>query len=404
MRKTCCVTLFLLAGILALSSRALAREAVVTTKDGRQLSGEIVSDNDAGVTLKISGILTPVPRAEVQGVEYKKSVEEQYKEKRDQIPDNNLEDRYKLASWLFEQKAFPLAKRELDDLAVRFPDDSRVKLLLRLVEQNLKLSAAPAKETVAKPKATTVAPKASEVRTVTGEPKSSADGRLSDEQVNLIKVMEVDPTAQPRVIVPADVVEALLKNHASDEAVPKGRDAQAAFRSAKGYQQLDVIFKARARELYSKVKVVDDPKPLQVFKTSIHRSYVLSYCGTANCHGGEKGGDFIVFANLPETDRTAYTNFYILHQAQDAQGYLIDLSKPELSALLQYGLPRNAATIPHPDVPGWRPSFAGLNDPRYQTLLNWVVSLGTIRQNYPFSYSPPHKASTPATQPAAKGS
>jgi hypothetical protein len=71
-----CLKLVVVLALLWWAPHAFAREAVVTTSDGRTLAGELVSQDEVTVTLIISGIKTPIPRRSIQSVEIKPDPEE----------------------------------------------------------------------------------------------------------------------------------------------------------------------------------------------------------------------------------------------------------------------------------------------------------------------------------------
>src|SRR5688500_4542982 len=66
-------------GAVALSaSRLAARDAMVTLKDGRTMTGEFVREDETRVVLRISNVETPFTRDQIRSFEYVASVEEQY--------------------------------------------------------------------------------------------------------------------------------------------------------------------------------------------------------------------------------------------------------------------------------------------------------------------------------------
>jgi hypothetical protein len=379
-----------------------AKEAVVTTTDGRQISGEVLSETAEVVVLRVAGIRTPVQRSMIERIEYKKTLAEEYEERRAAVPDNDLDERYKLALWLFEQRAYALAKTELDDLAQRFPDDGRVAHLGPLVEARLKLQregdpapSRPAGE--APPRVVTLPPAPVDLAE-----EKLLEQRLTEEQINLIKVFDVDIETRPRVRIPPEVMREVFVRYAHRDEVPKGRSDQMRFLGAPGWQQLDLLFALRAREYYDQVVISGDPQTVADFRRSIHRQYVLAYCGTRECHGGEEVvGNFFLFNHRDSNDdRTVYTNYLLLNQYESARGYMIDRERPGRSLLLQYGLNQREAAIPHPDVPGWRQRMPNAQHPQFQLMARWIESLGAPAIRYPINYTAP--GVTPATpEPAA---
>jgi len=366
--------------VIVLSSQAQAREAVVTTHDGRTLSGELVSEDPATVTLLISGIKTPIPRRSIQEVKLLPSPREQYRQMRAELEDDDLDGRYRLAYTLYEKKWFDLAMTELRSLEIDFPDSDKVRSLKTVVQSRLdrQQQSAPRKDQASD------APKKAPVNVVTQAP--GAEMRLTPDQINLIRVYEADLQAQPRVTFPPETIEKLFKNYKTDDRLVKD---QRAFRRMPGYEQLKVLFDLQARELYGDVVIRQDPPAIKAFRSQLHQRYVLNYCATTGCHGDKSPGGLFLFRIQPNSDATVYTNFYILSRMENAQGSMINRDNPRRSLLLQYGLKRDAAATPHPDVPGWRPQFVSEQDKRFEAYVDVIDQLYKPAPRYGISYSPP---------------
>jgi len=383
-----------------------ARDAELELKDGRKLKGELVSETDKAVTLKIAGITTTVVREDIAKVAYIKTAAEQFKEMRAAAKDEDLDGRYNAAYFAFQNGELQLAKAELADLKKRWPEVNRVKLLSDLVDQNIK-----GRDQTSGAHAPPPKPDVKPVVKVDGKADPKPAGPLPTNvltaaDVNLIRVYEIDPAGEPaRVSVPREVQDTFFKDY-GDKAGLTTRADQERFRTLKGWQQLDAIFKARARELYPKVKVEEDPAPLAAFRKEIHRSYVLQYCGSVACHGGPEAGKYFVFRDDPNMDATVYTNFFVARKFETSRGYMIDVAQPEKSLLVQFGLPRSVATYAHPDVGDWSPNFRSERDPRFENMVQWVGTLGR-QQVVPYmtlvDYKMPALPSKlpAATQPAA---
>ncbi len=415
-------TLLAIALLLTLATSAvLARTATVTLKDGRSFTGEIVGENDKNVVVRISNIDTPIDRATIASIEEQQDIAAQFKEKRAALKDDDVTGRYELAKWLVvdlkekdnELQRYELARTELQSLANQAPENNQVKLLLRVAEERIKLLQEPATTPT-----TPVTPTTPTTTTPTtpGTPAANGDAtsaklpteKLSDEQINLIKVYEIDLDPKqgpaPRVSVPQEVIETLLKDYAREESVPKGRVEQDALRRAPDIKKLEALFAARARPLYSKVTIHSDPTVLLKYRATVEPRYVLNYCGTTDCHGGPKAGKLFLFRDKPESTETSYTNFYILDSFRNDEGYMIDRQKPDLSLLIQYGMNPENATIRHPDVPGWKPMLVSDRSPVLKELQSWVREL-MPGVRYPIEYKAPslkvEQPETPAT-PAEK--
>lgn len=378
--------LICLALVLGVYTTAQAREAIVTLKDGRQVTGELVSETDQDIELKISGITARFNKSDIESVVAKMTVEEQYRERRAKLADDDIANRTKLVNWLNNLNSndgLKFAKIEVDDLIRRAPDDGNVKILKSIIDQKIKQAAAP-KEV--KPDAEMPTPPVKPEAPTATEPKGDGklpDTLLTEEQINLIKIYMIEPRDKPAVTVPKDVIQELFDKYGDHELVPKGRTDRMKVLGLRGYEQLDLLFSVRARDLYPKVTVQTDPLQVKTFRAGIHQNYVLNYCGTAKCHGGEEAGNFFLFFKAPvNRDDVVYTNFYILRAWDDERGFMVDLERPSRSYLLQYGMERESAATPHPDVKGWQPLIRNLKSSQYEQVTDWILSLG-LEQTFP---------------------
>src|SRR5690606_24796522 len=113
------------------------------------------------------------------------------------------------------------------------------------------------------------------------------------------------------------------------------------------------------------------------------------------------------------SEGASYTNFLILQEytktietgagggifdAATTQLRMIDRSRPDQSLLVQYMLPRNIATTPHPEARGYDGVARSTNDPRVNQIIAWIRLLGPFESNYGINYQLPGRSQT--TQPA----
>ena len=386
---------FVIAAVLAVATLgAHAREAVVTTKDNRVFAGELIQETDTQVILQIAGAAFPISRHDIISFEVKRPVDEEYRQRRSLLSDDDRDGRYKLAYWLFKTtKAYDLAMRELNDLATRFPDDSRIESLARLVEERRKLQkSSPARNVAPKPGPQGSTP-------VSTTPELGADGlpsrKLSEEQINLIRVFEIDLSVQPVIQIPRDIIDEFLQRFGAQDPELRGEDNRRRFRAAKGYRQLGEMFKIVSqypgvRSLYKQVSVKRDPPALNTFRTKVHRNYVLNYCATSGCHGGREAGKLFLFRKKPNRVETVYTNFYILDSFRSTHRHdMIDRHEPSNSLLIQFGLPRVDSLASHPEVPGWSPRLRPRRDRLAAMIVRWIEQLQPHRPNYTIQYKIP---------------
>jgi hypothetical protein len=82
---------------------------------------------------------------------------------------------------------------------------------------------------------------------------------------------------------------------------------------------------------------------------------------------------------------------------------LIDYQNPGRSPLLQFGLPREDAITPHPDVVGWTPVFRSRDSRAFQRAVRWIQSMYRPRPDYPIEYTPPGQAMETAPGEGGEG-
>lgn len=218
---------------------------------------------------------------------------------------------------------------------------------------------------------------------------------LDDDQINLIKIYEVQLNTKPRITFSRDDLEEFLREYATDDRVPRGREGHQQFLRAEGYEQLKLMFDVRARDYYGKANYRGEPAPMSVWHRQIHRNYVLEYF--REYFGTGQIPAIYLFPQGRDASRIAYTNFYILTQIRVDGVPIIDRDRPEESLLLQWGLPRAEAKFQAPDVPNWEPRFRSTEDERYKSVLAWIKSLVAANQNsnYGLQYTiPKHEPAT----------
>lgn len=358
----------------------------MTTLDGRQLAGEVVDEDEQGVTLQIAGISLRIERSNIKELRYQPTVEEQYRQRLAELAEDDVQGRYELATWLvFQKEAYELAVRELEQMIARYPQDGRFVRLRDIAASRAEQrqgegeGAAPSTATLA-PGLTTPLPGPGQTT-----PSGSERRRLTAAQINVLKVIELPENlleAKPVVAIPREAVDRFLESYSNRRADLQGPVNQARFRNLKGYQQLDIFFQLRAREFYPQVQVRGDPPALGRFRSEIHQRYVLGYCGTSECHGGADGYGLPLVASVRSDDATVYTNFFLLQITSVGGLGLINRDDPPRSLLLQYGLPAVKTLAPHPSAPGWKPYFTDPSDRYFQQIAQWIGSLYRPKPDY----------------------
>lgn len=375
------------------------REVIVTLKDGQRYTGIMVHQDEDNLVLKIAGINTTVPMGRVDRVNVLPPVLDRYRAMRAAIDDNDAERLVLLAEWLRARGQWDTALAELDHVLQIQPDNGEAKRLKLLVQSQKRLADNAGK---AKPTARPSKPAAEE--------EQRPDGPfplLSTQDVELIKVYEVDLADPPRLVIPHDTVRQLIEQHASDPLIPSTAEGREALYRQSPARILDLMFRLQARNLYSQVRVIDEPRSMRLFRDDVHRAWLINSCATTRCHGGAEAGRLMLNNQLGGTDQVVYSNFLILDRFRLPDGKpLIDYEDPASSPLLQMGLPRSVSRFPHPAVAAsdgrgdlWRPVFKSADDKRFKEAVDWMKAMYRPRPDYPVQYTPP--TPQPAPTPIA---
>ncbi|MEM6459217.1 MAG: hypothetical protein AAF710_07475 [Planctomycetota bacterium] len=363
-----------------------ARPALLETTSGDTYEGELVRQTPSVVVLSVGGIEASFDRADVASLTLRDTPEEVYRRERPGLDRDDLAGRLDLAQRMLDAEALDLAELELTALARDFPEHPAVLDAAAVVEAKIRLRSAIADQ-----------PRP-EVRRAAEQRDADRPGRpdrvgpdadrpyLTDAQRRLLRVYEVRLDTQPRVSINRRTLDQFFARYGDDPLVPSGRRERAAFRRQPGHEQLDLIFRVQARDLYDQVGVSPEPEPLRDFRTNLNPRYVAAFFAPTFGHGEIDG--LHLFNSRPETEAEAYTNFFLLHRFRYDGRPLIDRVNPEDSLLLQWGLPREAARFPAPDVPGWRPAFTSPDEPRFRNYADWVASLYPDDLDYGITYPP----------------
>lgn len=374
-------------------------EVTVALRDGRELTGQLISQNARTIVIRINGIDTPFPSDNVEDIRVLPSPREQYRDLRDAIDDKDTQQLLTLTKWLQTRRLYEEALLELAHILELEPHNPEALAMRRLIESQILLDV----------KAGTSAPSGPATPRPL-RPPEPVFPVLSDDQINLIKVFELDLSDPPRMIVSRDTVNQLVERYAGNPLIPPTREGREALAREKPEKILDLMFRVRARDLYGQVKVIDHPTPMRRFREDVHRAWLLNGCATVSCHGGQEAGRLWLAHRRPSSDSTVYTNFLILDRFRLADGRaLIDYNDPANSPLLQMGLPRADSLVPHPRVNtanrarDWRHVFGSTDDRKFLDAVAWINSLYRPRPEYPIAYDPPVPAGyrPPPASPAA---
>lgn len=362
------------------------REVTVTLRDGQRYTGVLVSRDDTGVVIQIAGIETKIKSAQIERVTVLPSNQERYEQLRVAIEDADVEGLLRLVEWLRSKSMWDEALVELERVLAQQPDHPKALEARVLVQQQLELARKSGSGKRPPPPRT--------------RPRAEGENGfplLTERDINVIKVYEVDLTDPPRLLVDRETIKALITKYEHDPLMPSSPEGRDALYRASGARLLDLMFRMQARELYERVKVVDQPRSMKLFRDRVHRAWLINACATTRCHGGSEAGRLMLTNQKPGSDASLYTNFLILDRYRMRDGRpLINYDDPAKSVLLQMGMARERSSARHPEVAGmqgnadlFRPVFKNEQDARFEDAVEWIKAMYRPRPAYPVEYAMP---------------
>jgi len=365
--------------------------ALVYLRDGGVRRIQLVADDFDEVRHVIGSTSRSIPRDEVYRVVLVRSFEDQYKTLRDSIEPDDYARRLALCDWLLSQRQYAIAEKELVPLveASKLPE---AVALLKRVRSQLKLDAA---RTAAASRVNS-APKSDKQDAAT--PLDLQGLRLlTDAEVNLIRVYEIDFDRPPRlVIAPADARQ-LFADYASNPRVPQDAAEQTSLAEGDPLRLVRLAFDLKARDFYPRIRVLTEPESMLRFRRDVHDSWLIPNCATSGCHGGPDGGSLFLHSGERGNTQVATTNMLHILLGRTGDRPLLDFSDAARSPLLQFALPRDETATPHPPVKGWKPVFGRrMNEAKLAASIAWIRSLYQPRPTYPVDYEPPDFRLPPA--------
>ena len=366
-------------------------DILITFASGQRTEGVLVSSEPGLFIVRIGGLDVRLRPSDLSSIVRLPSVEERFEQLRGVAPIEDVSALLALSSWAESRglltRALGVVEEALD-LEPQNGDALRAKATL---ERQIELKRL---QRITAANATEEADEAEKEFSIpVRELVIRQFPMLTPEQINLMKVMEVDLKDPPRILISLETIEALIRTHGDHPSMPVTRAERDAFRHAPAAEILDMIFRVGARELYSQVRVIGHPTSMREFRDRVNAAWLTNAMATTRCHGGTAGGRLQLQNRKPSSPESFYTNFLILDRFVTRDGEeLINYARPERSVLLEMGLPRGDAIYPHPEVPGWRPLFRSRDDRAYQRTVEWIRKMYQPRPMYPVEYTPPGEA------------
>ena len=405
--KRCGVMVLLLCGLSA--ATVFAKPGVVKTNNGQTFSGEIDESNPETITVTTaSKIPTAVPRSNIASIEYAEDFEKKFRDRLGKLPPQEIPGRLKLAREAYDSRQYVLAREAAEEARRIDPNNADAAELSNLIQSQIRLerqrelqqqqqqqqggaAGGPAGPGGAGPGAGG----GGEVTTT----QPMAERLLKADQINAIRQAELRPEdAGVRVRFERDVKKRFMDYRS---LTPQE------FNLMSVNELVQRIIREGTPEMRRDVIIQNDPPAMLEFRRNV-QPFVLNNCATSGCHGTVLPAKFSLITP-GDSDAAMYTNFYTLQtfakklatSGDNVFGrgelHLIDRQGPAQSLLLQYGLPGAIAEFDHPEVPGYRPPYRGVADPRYQQVLRWIgESLIPVPQEYGFTHG-----AAAATKPAA---
>jgi hypothetical protein len=357
---------------------------MVELRDGTILSGDLVSDGWDEVVIRIKGVNSKLPRESVVQCLLDLTLEQKYRRYKELIAPDAWLRRFEVASWLFEEQAYELARIELAEIVASTQMPEAIELL-RMVEAQVAMEQ------------NRLPPVRGIERPAVDDDTGPVDLRdmlpqqlLTAEDVNIIRVYEIDFRDPPtRIHIEPDAIRDFLERYGADKRIPADSAGRTRLFRAEPLEIVDLMFQLKARDLYAQIEVQSEPPALNLFRQKVHDAWLIPNCATSRCHGGLDGGRFFLHRRASKNERVRYTNLLILERWNELDMPLIDFEDPGRSLLIQYALPRNEARFPHPEVKGWSPSFSPSNQRLLRDSLRWISSMYRPRPGYPVDFTAP---------------
>ncbi len=371
--------------VIPLVELASPTPGVIYRRDGTGFSADIVADDYDEVRYQVGVVPGKIARSDVYRVSLSRPFEERYRAIKATLEKSDTVRRLALCDWLISEGKYIEAQAELTQLV----EDAKMPEAVALLRQ----VTAQLATTKGRDRGQATPDQPNDPNAVPDErppPVKLPTRTMTPDEINLIRVYEIDFSLPPKITIDHADARALLRDNATSPLVPTDAAAQTALVQGDPLQLVRLAFQLKARDFYTHIRVTSEPASLSAFRRKVHDGWLITNCATSRCHGGEEAGRFFLF-NLNTTDaRVRYTNLMNVLRGTSGGRPLINFEDPFQSIIVQYALPANEATTPHPAVKGWKPVFGkSLYPQKLQETLQWIRSMYQPRPVYPIDYTPP---------------
>ena len=338
--------------------------------DGRVIRGVIVKNELEEVILSLHGIHISFAGDDVNTVIPDRPFEQVYVELLERLDLDNEKHLESLILWLLKRDKPKIAEAHLQATTSTHPTINRLQMTVR-----------------ARLGTKTTTPQSKDTNQISHEVASRVLGKLlSDEEVNLIRVYEIDLNDPPALVISPQTRQRFINLYGSNPIFPP--DIRKKICTLSDLEVFKLMRALNAKELYDEVFVVEEPRSLANFRQYVHDTWLVNRCGTLMCHGGYDSGRFLIRTEPRYKASSRYANLLMLDRlVVDTRWPLLNYENPERSLIIQYALPRNEALKPHPETPLWEPAMRLQRNNSYDSTIRWIKSMRQLpRPNYPIEF------------------
>jgi tetratricopeptide (TPR) repeat protein len=370
-----------LLGCLLIAATAMGATKIVYRRGAPPLIGTVTRTDDGDYRIRTRIGEVTVEAEDVLSIKDYVSFEDQYKKRLAKIDPKDPVDRYKIASWAFDEGKLDVALEEINKALKLDSDYEDAQVLKALIER----------------------------QRGRGGDDENGEGRVADvpgggryllpmEDVYRIRLLELrrntdlDGQLELRERVGLrfrdDVITRFITAMEGKDRFRR-KNADRAFRRAPRTAQLAYMLQVLSDKspLFEDILVTQDPEFMREFQRHVMPIVRNLYADALSSNTPEKGKLFLISYRGRNT-RVDYTNFVLLDAFAIGSQRMIDRNNPKMSLLLQHGLPEDLAEIKNPRE-NYTPVYRSLRDPLYQRVHQWIRSLRAPHPDYALSYKPP---------------